>query len=78
MWTAVVALRQSGAGAAIGLSVIGAGIIAWLSFTFPLASKSPWAPAMVSAGVTLVVFRIFETLWRNSSVKCRQGPRDDA
>ena len=76
MWTAVVALLAGLVPALlIGLSVIGAGIIAWLSFTFPLASKSPWAPAMVSAGVTLVVFRIFETLWqkfkRESAGKAR-------
>jgi hypothetical protein len=65
MWTAVVALLAGLIPALlIGLSVIGAGIIGWLSLTFALASKSPWAPASIAALITFLVFRAFERLWQ--------------
>jgi hypothetical protein len=65
MWTAIVALLAGLVPALlIGLSVIGVALLAWLALTFALASPSDWAPALVIAILTGLVFRVFERMWQ--------------
>lgn len=64
-WTAIVAMLAGLLPALlIGLSVIGVGLIAWLSLTFALASHSDFAPALVIVGVTFLILYLFERMWQ--------------
>ncbi len=63
-WTAIVAVVSGLVPALIiALAVIAAAWIGWLALTFPLASGSPWASALVIGFVTLLGLGAFELAW---------------
>ena len=64
MWTALVALVSGLLPAlATGLAVIGVVLVGWLSLTFSLAYRTPWAPVPFIVGITLGTLYLFERMW---------------
>ncbi len=76
-WTAIVAVLSGLLPALLtGLCVLGIALVGWLALTFPLASRSAWAPAVTLAAVTAGVLVGFEWMWQRFKTESA-GHRQD-